>query len=169
MYYGDHSLQIISDSIGCVSQRSICKIRTQLMWLGEKGVYVYDTSSAPVDISLPIKRYIDNADNVSNACAGTDGERYYLSLPQKSNGHILLVYDTRTGFWNVEDDTDIIEFTNVNNELYGVTTDGKIYKMISYRRKYCGTGAKYFMSGIRRSSRIGLVFISRLNRHRCDF
>ena len=112
---------MVSDSIGCVSQRSICKIKEQLIWLSDGAVYTYNTSSAPTDISLPVKpRYIDNADNVSLG-AGTDGERYYLSLPQKNSKHVILVYDTRIGVWNVEDDTDIIEFTNVNNELYGVT------------------------------------------------
>ena len=131
MYYGDHNLQIISDSTGCVSQRSICKVKTSLMWLGDGAIYTYDTSSAPTDISLPVKKYIDNADNVSAACSGTDGDRYYLSLPQKESDHVILVYDTRTGIWSVEDDTDIIEFTTVNNELYGVTAGGKIYKMIS--------------------------------------
>lgn len=149
MYYGDHNLQMVSDSIGCVSQRSICKIKEQLIWLSDGAVYTYNTSSAPTDISLPVKRYIDNADNVSKACAGTDGERYYLSLPQKNSKHVILVYDTRIGVWNVEDDTDIIEFTNVNNELYGVTTDGKIYKMISdeaetFNWYWC---SKYFSSG----------------------
>ena len=131
MYYGDHNLQIVSDSIGCVSQKSICKVQTQLIWLGDKAVYMYDTSTAPIDISLPIKKYIDNGYNVSAACAGTDGERYYLSLPQKDNGHVLLVYDTRIGIWNVEDDKKIIDFTTAKNTLYGVDSTGHIYKMIS--------------------------------------
>lgn len=149
MYYGDHNLQIISDSIGCVSQRSICKVKTQLLWLGEQGVYVYDTSTAPVDISSPVKRYIDNANNLSAACAGTDGERYYLSLPQNS-GHVLLVYDLRVGAWTVEDNINITEFTTVKNELYGVTADGDIYKMISSSHENISWywKSKYFSSGM---------------------
>lgn len=92
---------------------------------------MYTGGIAPKLISFPIQEYIDDLDttNKLNACAGTDGDRYYLSLPI-SSGKILLVYDVRVGKWYVEDDIDIKEFVEFNNVLYGITSDGQIKKMI---------------------------------------
>ncbi len=129
--FANFDFNIVSDTIGCMAQRSICKVKTQMFWLGAKSVYRYIGGSSLADIGATIKRYIDNAGDMSDACAGSDGERYYLSLPQKDGKNILLVYDTRTGIWTAEDDAGFIDFTIVKNELYGLSSDGKIYKMVS--------------------------------------
>lgn len=118
----------LSGDIGCVSHRSVTEINGKLYWLSDGTVRAYNGGTLPVDISMPVKRYMDNTGDVSKACAGTDGERYYLSLPQKE-GHILLTYDTRTDVWCVEDNINIVQFTRLNNKLYGITNDGLIKTM----------------------------------------
>jgi hypothetical protein len=123
-------MQVTSDKIGCVSHRSIKPVQGRLFWLGYEGVYMY-TGNTPQLISFPIQAYINRLDiaNRAKACAGTDGERYYLSLPIDSGSNILLTFDTRFNEWYVEDKADIIAFTEFNNVLYGSSTT-QIKKMI---------------------------------------
>lgn len=139
----------ITHSIGCISHRSIKEVSKSLYWLGD-SIYVYNGGSKPTDIGLPVKKYLDNKGDLTKACAGTDGERYYLSLPQSDNTRALLVYDTRTSVWTVEEDSGFLQFATLQNELYGITAAGKIYKMVStatetFNWYWC---SKYFSSGM---------------------
>lgn len=148
---GPSSYQLvnISGMIGCISHRTIKEVSRNLFWLGD-SVYVYNGGSKPNDIGQPIKRYLDNKGDLTKACSGTDGERYYLSLPQSDNSYVLLVYDTRTNVWTAEDNSGFIQFTTFKNELYGITTSGKIYKMISTTSENISWHwkSKYFSSGM---------------------
>ena len=120
----NYSMQVLSNEYGCISHRSIKEVDGKLLWLSYKGVYLYTGGTAPQLISTPwVKGYIDRLDitNRAKACAGTDGIRYYLCLPIDSGSRVLLVYDTVVQQWHVEDSINIIEFTEMNNILYGST------------------------------------------------
>ncbi|MFT9498244.1 hypothetical protein [Anaerosolibacter sp.] len=128
----NYQFNTTSDQIGCISDRTIKEVKGRLFWLGYEGVYMYSGGVAPTLISFPLQGYIDRLDiaNKLKACAGTDEERYYISIPIDSGSKILCVYDTRFGKWYVEDDIKIVEFTEFQNVLYGIAEDGQVKKMI---------------------------------------
>jgi hypothetical protein len=75
---------------------------------------------------------MDNIDasNISEACAGTDGERYYLCLPVGSNARQVITYDVKTDAWHLEDSKHFVDFVNLNGILYGMGADKQIYEMV---------------------------------------
>ena len=128
----NYSFQTLSDTIGCLAPRTIVEVQGTLFFLGKEGVYGYTGGVTPSLISWPyIGDYIKRMDitNIDSACAGTDGDRYYLCLPIDSNARILLTYDVRNASWHVEDDFNFVEFTPFNSELYGMLSPGVIIKI----------------------------------------
>jgi hypothetical protein len=123
-------MQVASEQIGCISHRSIVEVDGILYFLSNEGVRAYGGGSDPELISYNVQDYIDDMDRTRRAAAGTDGRRYYISLPVSNDGNVLLVYDTLTKTWMAEDDTAIIAFTNLNNILYGLDSEGQIHKMV---------------------------------------
>jgi hypothetical protein len=126
----NYSFQTASDKIGCISDRTIKEVKGVLYWLGYEGVYSYSGGTAPKLISFPVQDYINrlNVSQKLTACAGTDGERYYISIPIDT-WKILCVYDARLGKWYVEDAIQINEFLEFGNTLYGATAT-QIMKMM---------------------------------------
>lgn len=137
----NYRFQTISDRIGCVSHRTIVEVHGILFWLGYEGVYWYTGGTAPSLISSPyIQSYIDNLDtsNLTKACAGTDGDRYYLCLPQTGGTFIVLTCDIEKAMqenfkqviWHVEDTTEFKQFETLQRTLYGMPTNGQMLKMV---------------------------------------
>jgi len=125
--------QMISDRIGCVAHRSIKEVQGYLFWLGEEGIYMYGGGTTPQLISYPfVEGTIDTIDwtNVADACAGTDGDRYYLCLPVGSNTRQIITYDVKMQSWHLEDTSNFVQFVEFNGDLYGMGSDGQIKKMI---------------------------------------
>jgi len=130
----NYTMQTLSDRIGCVAPRTVKEVQGYLFWLGEEGVYIYSGGTSPQLLSYPwIQDYIDDIDwtNIADACAGTDGDRYYLCLPVGSNARINLTYDVNNSVWHVEDTTNFVEFVEFDGDLYGMGSDKQIKKMIS--------------------------------------
>lgn len=127
----NYQMQVLSDDIGCVANRTILEVMGRLFFLSNDGVYVYVGGVVPKKISFDIQDFIDRIDqaNVSQACAGTDGERYYLCLPVDNNARILFTYDTRSGEWFKEDDIILRQMIKINDVLYGGTSQ-KIKKLV---------------------------------------
>ncbi|MDD6308224.1 MAG: hypothetical protein PUB07_02570 [Clostridia bacterium] len=123
------SLMEISGDIGCVSQGSLVEIDGVLYFVGMDAVYRYDGGARPKRISFPIQRFMDNldTDRCTDIVAGSDGTRYYLSLPQKENQSCLLTYDTRIAEWFVEDETEIFAFSLQESTLFGATRAGEVF------------------------------------------
>lgn len=121
-----------SESIGCLEKKTICDCG-KLLWLSDEGICSYGGGATPEIISSPVQKYIDNLDRerLSTACAGYDGERYIISLPQKGGSKINLVLNVKSGIFTAEDDTDFRCFTNMGSHLYGGTADGKIIKLFT--------------------------------------
>ncbi|MBO7208433.1 MAG: hypothetical protein J6V58_01705 [Clostridia bacterium] len=111
----------LSGKTGCIDQRSMVEVNNVLYWLGIDGVYRY-AGSVPVKIS----ENIDNLfKNYVGGVASTDGKNYYISI---YDGEVkrLMVYDTDTGLWCMEDCLDIVDMTNYNNTVYALTKSGDI-------------------------------------------
>ena len=53
-----------------------------------------------------------------NAAAGSDGERYYLSMQGEDDRWELYVFDTLRGVWLREDETHALDFAQLDGVLY---------------------------------------------------
>lgn len=95
-------------------------INEVLYYKGVEGVYAYN-GGVPYLISdnFGTRRY-------DNARAGTDGQRYYISMRDTESGEWgLWTYDTERGIWLQEDNTHALGFTNFDGDLLFLTGDGK--------------------------------------------
>lgn len=93
------------------SEKSLCIINEALYYKGREGVYRY-TGSTPTLISenFGLRRF-------SDAVAGTDGWRYYISMKGADGSWGMYVYDTMRGIWLREDDTHAMDFANLGGTL----------------------------------------------------
>lgn len=133
----NYSLVDVSREIGCVSDRSVKEVGGKLYWLdrnnnGQGYVYQYAGGTLPVPVSFKVQKYIDriNWAYANTSCAGTDGRRYYLSVPLDSatSPNKLLVFDTFTENWYLENG-NFVGFTEMAGVLYGMQSDGVIKNM----------------------------------------
>lgn len=84
-----------------------------LYYKGREGVYAY-SGSTPRLISAALGDVPYQA-----AAAGTDGQRYYISMERSdTETWELLAYDTRTGLWLKEEDRKAVAFARKGGELY---------------------------------------------------
>ncbi len=123
------SLLCLSRDIGCIAQASLVEIGGVLYFTGADGVYRYSGGALPKKISFPIQTYIENMDRerAEWIAAGSDGERYYLALPQKDGSTGVFAYDTRLGEWFAEDTIPLTAFTAFGGRLYAASADGTVY------------------------------------------
>lgn len=103
---------------GC--HRSLQVINEVLFYMGTHGVYAYSGGTPSL-----VSNAFGNSD-FSQAVAGNDGDRYYLSVLDGTEA-LLLVYDTRLGLWLREDDTRTVSFARIGKSLYFLTRDGEVW------------------------------------------
>lgn len=101
-------LQLITEEIGCVSHQSAVMVGGILFFLSHDGIYRYAGGAIPKkDFSLKVQEIVNriNKSAWSAVVAGTDGERYYISLPldTATEPSITLEYDPAYDIWNVWD------------------------------------------------------------------
>lgn len=104
----NYQMQVISEDIGCVSHHTAVMVGGVLFFLSHDGVYRYSGGAVPrKDFALPVQGFIDrvNPKAWTEAVAGTDGERYYISLPLDgaTTPTITLEFDPRFNTWNIWD------------------------------------------------------------------
>ena len=118
---------MVSDSMGCVAEKSIVDCG-RLLWLSEEGIVSYGGGSLPKILSRNVQKYIDNFDKErkEECSAGYDGIRYIISLPQKGGGKINLVLNLESGMFFAEDERDFRFFANMGGVLYGADQSGRI-------------------------------------------
>lgn len=119
------NFQIVTSQVYGVqagSERSICTINETLFYKGVGGVYAY-TGGVPelVSTKFGVRKY-------SEACAATDGERYYLSMREGAKWHVF-VYDVQRNMWVHEDDAHCVDMTFHDGHVYFLTADGKLLKV----------------------------------------
>lgn len=103
---------------GC--QKSQQVINDTLFYKGHHGVYAY-SGGTPTLIS-------DNfgEKEFTDAIAGNDGDSYYLSVKDGA-AHKLMVYETKTGIWVLEDGTEAVDFARIGKDLYMLDGSGDVY------------------------------------------
>ena len=99
---------------GCEQCETVCEVAGALYFLSYNGVMVY-TGGRPTSVT---RRLAAAPIGIS---AGADGRFYYLS----SEGG-LLVYDTQTASWIMEDDLKVYSFAFVAGKLYALTNGALI-------------------------------------------
>lgn len=116
--------QILNSNIfgvqaGC--ERSMCIINETLYYLSRNGVYAF-TGGIPelVSENFGTRRF-------SSACAGSDGNKYYISM-KTGNKTGIYTYDVLKGIWLKEDDTNALDFADIEGHLYFIADDGNMYK-----------------------------------------
>lgn len=105
------------------SERSMVILNEVLYYKGREGVYAY-TGATPRIISAALGDV-----PYRNAAAGTDGQRYYISMERTdTKAWELLAYDTRTGLWLREEDRKAVAFVKRGGELW-MLSDGAVYAL----------------------------------------
>lgn len=104
------------------SEKSICIINETLFYKGVGGVYAY-TGGVPelVSSKFGTRRY-------SEACAATDGTRYYLSMREGSTWHVF-AYDVQRNMWVHEDNTHCVDMAFHEGYVYFLTADGQLLRV----------------------------------------
>jgi len=103
------------------AEKSLAVINEVLYYKGRSGVYAY-TGGAPELLSgcFGTRRFTGGA-------AGTDGERYYISMKDGDGTWGLYVLDTHRGIWLREDDTHAVDWAYLDGKLYYLDADtGKV-------------------------------------------
>ena len=100
------------------SEKSLCLINEVLMYKSRDGVMVYDGAS-PMNVGdkLGTARLYD-------ACAGVDGDRYYISMRTEDGKWGLWVFNEAKGLWHREDETHALAFAALDGQLYFLRDDG---------------------------------------------
>lgn len=101
---------------GC--EKSIATIDDALLFKSRTGIMVY-LGNIPELISRQFGSTL-----YTEAIAGTDGSKYYVSLKNGSSWK-LMVYDMAKSMWLHEDDTKMLDFTYLNGDLYYLNGDDK--------------------------------------------
>ncbi|GEM_PF-6106062 len=102
------------------NKKSIAVLEDGVFYLSDTGVYVF-TGGFPTNIS-------ENAGiNGTDACGGTDGVKYYLSLKEESGEYAFYVYDVRKRLWHREDSVHALSFTVIDGKVcYCDAQSGKV-------------------------------------------
>lgn len=102
------------------SERSMCIINETLYYKGVNGVYAY-TGGIPnlVSDKFGMKRF-------SDACATTDGSKYYISMKDEADNHGLYVYDTRKNLWVQEDNLACVDIAFGEGRVWMLTKESLI-------------------------------------------
>ncbi len=99
------------------SERSAVIVGDELYYKTYSGIVRYDGGyPVNVDRALGGERY-------KNAVAGSDGEKYYISMENEKGERCLFVYDTKKRIWHREDDPGILSFCRCGRELYFLSRD----------------------------------------------
>lgn len=119
------NFQVVTTSIpgvqaGC--ERSMCIINETLFYKGINGVFAY-AGGIPEAVS-------DKFGTVrfSDACAASDGERYYISM-RRGDTWQLFVYDVRRGIWLREDNTHCTGMAFYGGYVYLLTAGGELLRI----------------------------------------
>ena len=94
------------------AEKSLCIINETLFYKGRAGVYAY-TGGTPELLTecFGTRRFSDGV-------AGTDGERYYISMQTEGGAWELYVLDTARGIWLREDNTHAADWAYLDGTLY---------------------------------------------------
>ena len=102
------------------SWRSMEIINEVLFYKASNGVYAYQ-GGTPVLVSEVFGNH-----RFTEASAGTDGSRYYVSMKDSSGAWGLYVYDIQNGLWVKEDESECHYFAQVEGKVHFLS-GSKVY------------------------------------------
>lgn len=103
---------------GCHKSQQV--INDTLFYKGPHGVYAY-SGGTPALISENF-----GEKDFSGAVSGNDGDSYYMSV-KDGDAYRLMVYETKTGMWVLEDGTEAVDFARLGRKLYMLDGNGNVY------------------------------------------
>ncbi|MEO3947621.1 hypothetical protein [Gorillibacterium sp. CAU 1737] len=133
-----HRLVNISNSIGCVSAKTIQEVSAPggnfLFFLGQNDVYMF-SGGRPQSIGNNIRKFINaiNPAYTSRCFGATDGTRYFLGLVTGANTQpdTLCMFDPRFGIWRVNKTSDNLRYSAFfRNNWYAGDATGQTFKML---------------------------------------
>ena len=94
------------------SWRSVVVVAENVYYKSRDGIMMYDGNMPqPVSEQLGEELY-------KEARAGVLGDKYYISMKDKNDSFVMMVYDTKHGTWWKEDSTKALDFGTVEDELF---------------------------------------------------
>ena len=152
------------------SAKSLAVIAERLYYKARDGVCVYD-GSLPVLISQAF-----GTELYRSAAAGGVRGKYYISMQDARDSWHLFVYDTKSGLWHREDATKAVQMARVQDELYFLDGDGKLWSVYASAGTKEGAVSWSAETGVLGFGSVGKKYVSRLNLRmqlpkgsRCDF
>lgn len=127
---GAHQITV-TNCRGCQASspgNSLAIVNEILYYYTGREVVAYD-GSYPVSVSDAL-----GSDMFDASCAGALGNKYYIcrknsNYPTSGRPTEILCYDTKTGLWHREDESDAIQFAGDMHSLYFRNTDGQIWQV----------------------------------------
>ena len=101
------------------SHNSLAIVNETLFYKSRGAVCAYD-GSLPVEAS-----YALGNEQYGDAVAGSNGNKYYISMKDAAGTWHLFVYDVSKGMWHKEDNLHAGAFCSYRGELYGIDHDKK--------------------------------------------
>lgn len=114
---------------GC--SHSLAIVNEVLFYKSRQGVCAFD-GSLPVDAGYALGK-----ESYSGACAGANGNKYYLSMRNSFDEWNLFVYDASVKLWHREDNLHALSFCSHLGQMYCVDADTKEILCLT------GAGTKY--------------------------
>ena len=101
------------------SHKSLVVVNETLFYKSVTDICAYD-GSLPGSVSLQFgtERYFD-------AAAGCLGDKYYVSMRDRTGKYSIFVLDTARGFWHKEDTVHASYWARCNGDLYFINADSK--------------------------------------------
>jgi hypothetical protein len=110
-----------------MSSKSLCIVNETLFYKASDGFYAY-SGGLPQYISDALGE--GNKGNVISS--GGDGTKYYACQVVGDDDVQLVVYDTRRGFWNREDEGAVLSFALLEGHIYMLKADGELLALNDY-------------------------------------
>ena len=104
------------------SEKSIAIVNETLYYLSRNGVVAYH-GSMPESVS-----HAFGEEKYTDGVAGALGNKYYISMKDRSGQYSLFVMDESLGIWHREDDLKAISFAALDGKLYFI--EGTNIKMM---------------------------------------
>lgn len=102
------------------SDKSLAIVGQWLYYKSGDGVCRYDgTLPTLISSALGDVKY-------TNAGAGGLGDKYYISMADRKGKYHLFVFDTLRGLWHREDDTEVVSFARLGDELYFIDSKNRL-------------------------------------------
>ena len=105
------------------SYRSAVVVNENVYYKAREEIMMFD-GSMPVSVSPQLGSVL-----YSDARAGALGNKYYISMKDRSNHWVLMTYDTQTNVWYKEDDFQALGFGKVGDELFAIGGDNLLWSM----------------------------------------